>query len=373
LKVLFIGGSGVISADSVLQSHQAGHDVYVLNRGIRAQADNGVCNIIADIRNASDVINKVEDHFFDVVVDFLSYTPEQLKSTLDIFQPRCSQFIFISSATVYSNSAKGGLLKETSPLGSEWDYAANKLKCENLLADYYRTRAGEYTIVRPYVTYSDIRIPYAIIPDHQRSWSLIHRIMSRKPVLIWDEGVNHANIIHSADFARYFVGLFGNTKSYGEAFHITSDEVVVWRDVLDELSQSLGLPVDTISLSARQIAEEWPQFKDILLSDKATDMVFDNSKIKAAVPGVVCSFDLHKGIERVVRFYEESPVYRRVDFAWDSMMDNLVSRHVKKEGQKRLRYVPFAGWKFKEWIQYIKVRDCFVINLLKMIRDMVRR
>ncbi len=179
MKVLLIGGTGILSTDIVKEALNQNYDVYVVNRGHR-NTDNRVKVIIGDIRKVKQIQQKIENLYFDVVIDFLSFNEKQLKNTLEIFNQKCDQFIFISSATVYRKTKKGELITEKTELkNEEWDYAVNKIKCEKFLRENYEKTGQCYTIIRPYVTYSNRRIPFAIIPPTQQ-WTLANRILNRK-------------------------------------------------------------------------------------------------------------------------------------------------------------------------------------------------
>ena len=188
------------------------------------QLADAVCNsLIADIRKPEEVARALGNQHFDVVIDYLSYTTEQLQNTLGIFNYRCEQFIFISSATVYEKTVENEVFSENkSKKGNErWIYASRKYACERLLEENYRATGQKYTIVRPYVTYGDTRFPYALIPQNEQ-WSLAKRLIEGKAIPMWGKGNNVCTLTHTRDFAIAMVGLMGNPKAYNEDFHITS-------------------------------------------------------------------------------------------------------------------------------------------------------
>ena len=206
MKILLVGGTGVLSTDVAKLAIEKGYEVTVLNRGKSPdRIAKGLRHIEADIRNADDTKRALGEKTFDVVVDFLSFNPDQLSQTFSSLNGRCGQYIFISSATVYKGTARGEVKTEESPIFNDgWAYPLDKSHCERLLKEVCANRAVDFTIVRPYVTYGDTRIPFGLIA-RPRQWTLIHRILSRKPVVLWDGGEAICTLTHTTDFAKAMV------------------------------------------------------------------------------------------------------------------------------------------------------------------------
>ena len=261
MKILFIGGTGILSRDTVEYALQKGYDVYLLNRGKNNQGLDSRCHVlIADIRKAETVRASIQGTYFDVVVDYLSYTLEQLKETLSVFNRRCNQFVFISSATVYQRTKENEVFSEaTSKKGNaNWKYAYNKYECEKYLQENYQSTGQIYTIVRPYITYGNTRFPYALIPQNQQ-WSLAQRILNGKPIPIWNDGRNICTLTQTKDFAVGIVGLFGNEKAFNEDFHITSGMEYTWRDVIEDTAKALGRQAEIIEIPLTTICKITPE------------------------------------------------------------------------------------------------------------------
>lgn len=330
MKVLLIGGTGIISSDIKELCLEKEYEVYILNRGLNKvkNTNKKVHTIICDIRDKENAKNKLKDYYFDVVVDFISYNVAQMENTIDIIKDICKQYFFISSATVYAKSGKDIRITEDYKKSNElWDYAKNKLECENkLIADNSKYKFF-YTIIRPYITYSDARIPFVII-SHDKHWSLVNRIKNNKPILICDDG-NICTLTYSKDFAVGMVGLFNNEKAFNEDFHITTDFNLTWTDAIKCIAKEINKEAIIEYLPSNTIIKHMPEIKGVLLGDKSLDRLFDNSKIKNAVPDFNASTKFEEGIKNVIRFYENNSFMRDIDISWDARIDRVINKEVK--------------------------------------------
>lgn len=337
MKVLFIGGTGRLSRDVAYLAADKGYEVYLLTRGSKERkifVDERYTMLYADITNADQTKKIIADYHFDVVIDFLTFNQYELKRNLKIFDGAFYQYIFISSATVYEKKNEDEVISEQTTLvgNKKWDYAYKKAECEHYLKEYFNGKEEKYTIIRPYVTYSNSRIPYPIItPSSKDEYSIIRRVKMNKPIPVFDDGKTITTLTHTKDFAKGAVGLFMNPKAYGEDFHITSDTHTTWGKVLDCLGSSLGLKVVKKEMSVDQISKSYTFYKDILEGDKAHKMIFDNTKIKDAVPDCNFEVNLEQGIAEVVDFYESHPELQYVDFYWDGRIDRMCKYNGIKE------------------------------------------
>mgnify|MGYP003095030115 CR=1 FL=1 len=338
MKVLIIGGTGIISSEVCYRGLDCGIDVYILNRGRnKHMIDKRAKLIVADVVNDSieELNAKLGDNYFDVVVDFLVLEQTRLKKHLAFLKGKCRQYVFISSATAYEKSDENQVITENTPIGNpKWDYAYNKYICEKYLEEHVAEYNMVYTVVRPYVTYGKTRIPFAIIPGGA-NWTLINRIENGKPVVLWDEGRAICTLTHTKDFAVGMVGLWGNEKAYGEAFHITSDFTQTWKEVLEKIILATGKNAPVVSMTSEYIAKNLPEYEGVLFGDKGTNMVFDNSKMKAAVPEFESKITFEEGIKDTISYFRKTPEIRNITYGWDGRIDWLVAKFVKENGLDR--------------------------------------
>lgn len=376
MKILLTGGTGVLSTDIANYAIDKGMEVYLLNRGSKKQFFHPKAHVlIADLRDVEDVKEKIKDLYFDVVVDFLSFNTSHLKSTLAIFNGKCNQFIFISSATAYQDAS---IITENTPLGNpNWPYAQNKFECEKLLEQNYSENGQKYTIVRPYVTYSKTRIPFAIIP-HDKQWTLANRILLGKPIVLWDGGKAICTLTSTKDFAVGIVGLFGNEKAFQNDFHITTDHTLTWRQALLDIGKALNKEPIIADIPSSFIYKYMPETKGILLGDKGRNMVFDNSKIKATVPNFKADITFNEGICETIQFYQDNEYMREINYEWEGRIDNLISKYYKGNFPSYISKDSItnrfhcAGQTFKEKLIYTLCRYDILFAIYNIFKFIIR-
>jgi len=326
MKILFIGGNGNISWNCTVRALELGFEVWVLNRDsgsvMRRELPDGVRRLRADVGDANSVKKALDGLRFDVVADFICFTPEQARRDVEVFRDVCSQFIFISSASAYQKPLAAVPITESTPLKNPfWLYSRNKIACEELFFDEYRKNDFPITVVRPSHTYDTI-IPAAM---GSSGWTNSARMLAGKPVILHGDGTSLWTLTHADDFARAFAGLLGNHAAIGHAFHITSDELLNWRQISEIVHGALGATTySCICVPSEKIAEKNPELGAGLLGDKAWCAVFDNSKIKKFVPGWEARIPFRVGIKRTLAWFMENQERRKVNKELDLFLDSLV-------------------------------------------------
>jgi nucleoside-diphosphate-sugar epimerase len=328
MKILFIGGTGVISTGVSKLAIEKGMELYLFNRGQRSgQVPGGAKVIVGDIRDAKSAAEALKDYQFDVVVDWIAFTPEQVKADIELFRGKTKQYIFISSASAYQKPPGHYLITESTPLANPyWQYSRDKIACEEALMEEYRTGGFPVTVVRPSLTYGDSMIP-AALNSWQQPWSIIERMRAGKKVIVHGDGTSLWTITHNSDFAKGIVGLFGNTQAIGHAFHITSDEVLTWNQIYEAIAEAAGVKANIVHIATDFIVRCSPDQTGNLLGDKAVSCVFDNSKIKRFVPGFVATVPFAKGVKQSVEWFEAHPELCTVDRDWNEWMDRILSEY----------------------------------------------
>lgn len=325
MKILFIGGTGIISSAITRKVIAEGHDLYLLNRGNRNI--NNVTNLVADINNETAVFELVKDLQFDVVADFIAFTVSQVERDYRLFADRTRQFIFISSASAYQKPLNTYKITESTPLHNPyWEYSRDKIACEDYLMKMYRKYSFPVTIVRPSHTYDHHSIPLGV-HGSGGSWQVAKRMIEGKPVIIHGDGTSLWTLTHNSDFAKGFYGLLNNPKAIGEAFHITSDETLTWNQIYESIAAALEVPLNAVHISSEYLAKNSEEnFTGSLIGDKANSVVFDNSKIKALVPEFICTTPFHIGIKQTVEFLLQHPEFQNEDPGFDNWCDEIISR-----------------------------------------------
>ena len=337
-KILLLGGTGTLSSAVLKEAIIKGFDVTIMNRGLsKRPTESQVKTVLCDFRNTDELIEKFKATHYDVIVDFLSRRKTDIDRIYPFFAKRCSQYIFISSSCVYRRAAEDLPIVETSPKPNvNWSYNVEKNDCEKRLIELSQAESSNYTIIRPYITYDDERIPFGITPSYHYHRTIIERFKSGKPWFIWDEGHVETTITHTLDFARALVGLFLNNKAINEDFHITSDYHCTQKDLLETFFVKLGLTPCFHNFSSDELSAILPEYKGLLLGDRSLDAIFDNTKLKAAIPGFTFEIDIDRGLERVISYWEHSNNYD-YDFKFDARIDRLLSKKCNA------RFIPYTN------------------------------
>ncbi len=324
LKVLFIGGSGIISSACAQLAVESGIDLYVLNRGATPTRPLPPATTVlrADIRDPESVRAALGGLEFDSVVDWVAFTPEHVHADLHLFRDRTAQYVFISSASAYQTPPARLPIVESTPLRNPyWQYSRDKIACEDLLVTAYRDTAFPATIVRPSHTYDKTLVPL------DGGYTSLARMREGRPVVVHGDGTSLWTLTHHADFARGFVPLLGHPRTIGEAIHITSDDVLTWNQIAETLAAAMGVRAHLVHVPSDAIAAADPEWGAGLLGDKAHSMVFDNTKLRRLVPDFQARIPFEQGAREIVDWYAADPERQRIDERFDKVMDALAERY----------------------------------------------
>jgi len=328
MRILILGGTGIISTALTRLASEHGHEVHVLNRGQRAALPPGVKSIVADLKDERATAAALGDATWDAVVDFLAFAPEDIERGLRLFRGRTGQFVFISSASCYQRPVTHYLITESTPLANPyWDYSRQKIACEERLMRAYREERFPVTLVRPSLTYGDTQITLAI-NSWEYSWTVVDRMRRGVPVAIPGDGTSLWTITHNSDFAKGLIGLLGHQQAEGHAFHITSDEVLSWNQCYEAVAEAAGVSKPQfVHIASDFIAACLPENTGSLLGDKATSVVLDNSKIKRFVPGFAATTRFREGVARTVAWFDAAPERQRIDAGFNRKWDLLIEAY----------------------------------------------
>lgn len=333
MKVLIIGGTGTISTAVVNLLVKQGHEVFVLNRGKKkADIPEEVHRIKADCFDQKCLENALSDMTFDVACHFVAKKLEQLEPAVNFLSKKVGQFVFISSASAYEKPVRSlPITEETALSNPYWQYSKDKIECEAYLMKKYE-EGFPVTIVRPSHTYCEKSVPMGI-HGKGSTYQSLKRMIEGKTVIVHDDGLCLWTMTDSRDFAKAFVGLLGNKKALGQAYHITSDQSISWneiyQDIADALTQKLGRQIEFVPcyVSSDTIIKEGRafgyDFEGTLLGDKANSVVFDNSKVKAMVPGFEATISHKEGTKRAVEYVLSHSECQDLDPDFDAFCDHL--------------------------------------------------
>ncbi len=325
MKVLFIGGTGVISSACSQLAIERGIELYLLNRGESVRpAPHGAHVLRGDIRNMEETKRVLAGYQFDAVVNWIAFTPDHVQADLELFRGRTAQYVFISSASVYQTPPASLPVTESTPLDNPyWDYSRAKIACEHVLMQAYRDKKFPATIVRPSHTYDQTMLPVT------GRYTVVNRMRQGKKVIVHGDGTSLWTLTHHRDFAKGFIGLLGNSHAIGDAFHITSDEWLTWNQIYEIIAQAAGTQAHIVHIPSDVIATYDKTWGDGLLGDKAHSMIFDNSKIKRVVPGFVATIPFSHGAREIMAWFDADPARQVVDKRLDALMDKMIEAQEK--------------------------------------------
>jgi nucleoside-diphosphate-sugar epimerase len=330
MKILFIGGTGIISSACSELAVARGHELFMVNRSVskKVPMPEGVTVFQADVHTEeARLAALLQDHHFDAVVDYIAFTVDDIERDLRLFRGKTDQFVFISSASAYQKPVKNYILTERTPLENPyWDYSRNKIACEDRLMFAYLEDGFPVTIIRPSHTYGLTQIPFGV-SSWQHPWTVVDRMLRGQKVIVPGDGTSLWVLTWNADFAKGLVGLLGDPKAIGEAFQITSDEVLTWDQIHLEAYEALGLEPNLIHIASDLIAAYDPHALGSLVGDKASSVIFDNSKIKRFVHDYSCEVNWAEGVRRSLAWFRAHPEFQTIDHEMNTVWDRIISRY----------------------------------------------
>ena len=332
MKVLFIGGTGLISSACSELALQRGVELFILNRSQSGKypLPKGARLLRGDVHgNTAELASLLAGQEFDAVVDWIAITPEDIERDLQLFSGRTAQFVFISSASAYQKPPSHYLITEETQLENPfWDYSRNKIACERILMQAYHEKNFPVTIVRPSLTYGPSQIPLCV-GSWQHPYTLIDRMKRGKQIIVPGDGTSLWVLTWNGDFAKGFQGLLGNPKAIGEAYHITSDEVLTWNQIYQTVGQALGVELEIVHVPSDLVAAYDPEALGSLTGDKVNSSVFDNRKIKQLVPDYRCTVPWAEGVRRAIAWYAADPSRQSIDTRLNNIWDRILSEYLK--------------------------------------------
>ena len=339
MKILFIGGSGVISRAVTEQTLAAGHELWLLNRGQHRPVA-GARTLVADMADLASARAALHGHTWDVVVQWIAFGPDDIRRDLELFRDTARQYIFISSASVYQKPpASPYLITESTPrVNPHWEYSRKKIAAELALETAHQATGFPFTIVRPSLTYGDDQIPL-VLNAWPQPWTAIDRMRRGAPLIIPGDGTALWTITHNTDFAAGLIGLFGQPAAIGEALHITSDEVLTWNRIFALTAEAAGVTAPKfVHMTSDFIISCVPAVEGTLLGDKAVSAVFDNSKLKRLVPGFAAKTTFAAGIRRTLAWFEADPARQQIDAELNRRWDKLITCYDRATAQAKAEF-----------------------------------
>ena len=324
MKVLFIGGTGNISSGCLLPTLEKGYELFVFNRGKHLRdLPQGIVHVKGDARSRDDMAKLASSCRFDVVVNWIGFTPDDVALDLEVFGGKISQYIYISSASVYQKPPNHYIVTESTARRNPYnEYSRNKIACEDFLMKAFREVDFPATIVRPSHTYG-LTIPTNL--GGVRDYTIVDRMLAGKEIVAHGDGETLWTFTHNSDFAVAFVDLIGNMRTIGEAYHITSDEVLTWNQSFQTIARECGGTANIVHIPTDFINSVDPEMARPLLGDRAYSFVFDNTKIKQISPRFQAKVSYAEGVRKTLAYYESHPEMKTVNHKAVASLEAILS------------------------------------------------
>lgn len=336
MKILFIGGTGTISSAITRSLLERGDDLYLLNRGNRNDEFKGKVKefIVKDVNDEDELIKVLGNEKFDCVCDFIVFETKQVQRDVRVFKDRTRQYMFISSASAYNKPVADYRITEGTTLANPyWEYSRNKIACEEILMKEYRENNFPVTIIRPSHTYCEREVPLGVHGENG-SYQVIKRMLEGKPVIIHGDGTSLWTMTHNSDFAKGFIGLINNPHAIGEAFQITNDETLTWNQIYETVAKALGVKLKPYYVASEFLAGAGDyDFTGSLIGDKSNSVVFDNTKLKNAVPGLTMNVSFAQGIKQTVDYVLSHKECQKEDPKFDAWCDSVIEALEKAKSE----------------------------------------
>jgi nucleoside-diphosphate-sugar epimerase len=326
MKILFLGGTGIISTACTELAIARGFEVTLLNRS-RRETIRGARQIVADIADPG-IGGALQGLEWDAVVDFIAFDAAAIEQRLQLFRGKTRQYVFISTASAYQKPLAHHLITESTPLVNPfWEYSQKKIAAEERLLRAYREDAFPITIVRPSLTYGDIVVPL-VLNSWTQSYTAVARMRAGKPLVVPGDGLSLWTITHNSDFAKGLVGLLGHPGAIGHAVHITSDEALTWNQIFHYTAEAAGVASPRlVHIASDFITACYPETTGTLLGDKSHSALFDNTKLKRLVPDYVATSRFRDGIAKTIRWFDADPRRQIIDEVIDRRYDRLIASY----------------------------------------------
>ncbi len=331
MKILIIGGTGLISTAITKQLLERGDDVTLFNRGkSEARIPEGAKIIRGDRKQYAEFEKQMADAGdFDCVMDMVGFVPEDAESVIRAFKGRIGQFIFCSTVCVYGGPASRYPIREDETRTPTGNYGANKVKIEDILNAAHTRGDFPVTIMRPSQTYGEGGTIVHSIGG--RSYYL-DRIRKGKPIIVHGDGACLWAACHIDDVGRGFVGAAGNAASYGKTYNLTGEEWMTWNRYHEGVALALNAPKPTFvhipTDLMRQIA---PKHFGISIDIFQYPSIFDNSAAMRDL-GFQYTIPWVEGVKRTVAWLDErgkvensddEPFDDKVIAAWQKLGANM--------------------------------------------------
>jgi nucleoside-diphosphate-sugar epimerase len=341
MKILIIGGTGLISTAITRRLLEQGADVTLYNRGQReSEFSKRIKSILGDRKQtAAFEMQMAEAGPFDCVIDMICYRPEEAESAIRAFSGRVGQFIFCSTVDVYTKPAARYPVTEDAERqpARSFAYAFYKAACERILERSHERGDFPVTILRPAHTYGE---PGHIIHTLGFGTDFLDRVRRGKPIIVHGDGMSIWVSCHRDDVARAFVAAVGNTSAFGKAYHVAGEEWLTWNAYHRGVAEVLGAPPPRlVHIPTELLYKVAPRQAEWCMMNFQFNNIFDNAAARTDL-GFQYTIPWVEGVRRTVEWLQARnqiddsdayAFYDRIIAAWERLGADMARDLVELE------------------------------------------
>lgn len=341
MRVLIVGGTGLISTAITRQLVARGDEVVLYNRGQRQAEIPPVQRIVGDRNDCAAFEAQVaKAGRFDAAIDMVCFRPEQAESAIRAFRGRAEHYVFCSTVDVYTKPAPRYPVREDAPRvpSPTFPYAFEKARCERLLEAAHAQGDLCVTMIRPAWTYGEGGTML-----HTFGWGTYYldRLCRGEPIIVHGDGTSFWTACHRDDVARAFAGALGNAEAYGKAYHVTGEEWLTWNAIHYAVAEALGAPrPQLVHIPTDLLGRVAPRAAEWCVENFCYNNIFDNTAARRDL-GFAYTIPFAAGIRRVIAHLEanegfedsdEYPFYDRILEAWGRLGMEMAGSDLDRAG-----------------------------------------
>ena len=322
MKILIVGGTGLISTAISRILLARGDELFLFNRGTTpARIPDGARFIVGDRNDHDDFARKIADAgHFDCVIDMVCYLPEQAESAVAIFRGRTEHFVFCSTVDVYERLWHRLPIREDEARHPRSPYGEKKVKCEDIFMAAHARGDLAVTVMRPAHTYGE---GGRMLNSMGFRTTYLDRIRKGKPIIVHGDGKSLWVTCHIDDVAPTFVAAAGNPVAFGKAYHMTGEDWMTWDQYHHGVAEAMGAPEPVlVHIPTDLLARVAPERAGICLGNLQFNNVFDNTAARTDL-GFRPTISWVEGVRRTVAWMDANDKIENSDA--DPLEDRIIA------------------------------------------------
>lgn len=353
MRILLTGGTGTISYGLAKEAIRRGHEVTIVNRGNRKFRiiDNAEC-ITADVNDLESLKKIITCREFDIVIDSLVYDLNSLKRSISVFESHCARYVFISSCCSFGNAKDSNAITEQSEHNPNSQYGKKKFDCEEYLIK--QKHLFDYTIIRPYITYGDIRIPIPFA-CRRNPYTVIERIRENKPLVCFEHLGNHAtyhNLMHVDDFSKIVISLLEREESRNTDYNVCGGRVYSWDDAYTLLYHNLASEKHLYEIQQKYFKYiDNHLYEDIKFDKDCKGTIYSSERI-SPICDLIDEKNLSEGIQETIAYLDKYLSTEPIEEEFNIRTDMLLLFAVKKKDAYLKQYIREMSITYKTKLTY---------------------